>query len=219
MRRFSCASRIIATYKIVLPAQIKVVIRVMSISDVHKRLRVETASAHRRLEKRLGAIALLSSISTRGELVTRYHRFHFCVENALEPHLSDLPGLDFANRRRAAMVADDMRALGQGSFCAGDAGLELCSCAEALGGLYVLEGSTLGGQMILNQLRQIGVSLVGLDFLDPYGAYTGQYWRSFLNLLEQRTNACEQAVLEAVSGALKVFAFAEASLCQESSVD
>jgi heme oxygenase len=87
--------------------------------------------------------------------------------------------------------------------------------AEALGAFYVLEGSSLGGRVILKELKSRGASLTGLGFLDPYGPDTGQRWRSFLVILERELNSCEQKA-DAVKGALNTFAFANACLREES---
>jgi heme oxygenase len=87
--------------------------------------------------------------------------------------------------------------------------------AEALGAFYVLEGSSLGGRVILKELKSRGASLTGLGFLDPYGPDTGQRWRSFLVILERELNSCEQKA-DAVKGAMNTFAFANACLRKES---
>jgi heme oxygenase (biliverdin-IX-beta and delta-forming) len=93
--------------------------------------------------------------------------------------------------------------------------LDIHTRAEALGALYVLEGSSLGGRVILKELKRRGASLAGLGFLDPYGADTGKRWRSFLIILERELTSCEQKA-DAVKGALNTFAFANACLRKES---
>ena len=187
----------------------------MLIGEAQRRLRNATASAHRHLEMHLDAINLLSALTTRGGLVARYYTFYSQVEAALKPHLKLLPGLAFASRCRTPLLAKDLLALGCRPSSDHKFNLHLSSLAEALGGLYVLEGSTLGGRAILKDLTRRGASVLGLDFLDPYGAKTGELWRSFLNVLERETASCEAALSKAVSGAVKVFAFAEDCLCQK----
>jgi heme oxygenase len=93
--------------------------------------------------------------------------------------------------------------------------LDILTPAEALGALYVLEGSSLGGRVILKELKRRDVSLAGLGFLDPYGADTSRRWQSFLAILEREITSCEQKA-DAVKGALDTFAFARLCLCKES---
>ena len=86
------------------------------------------------------------------------------------------------------------------------------SRAEALGWLYVLEGSSLGGKVIRKQVTSSGGDMTGLGFLDPYGAELGARWRAFLNVLEREGRS--EADLEAmVAGAQAGFRYAEACLC------
>jgi heme oxygenase (biliverdin-IX-beta and delta-forming) len=52
--------------------------------------------------------------------------------------------------------------------------------STALGGLYVLEGATLGGRIILRQLRRLlGERLVGDAFLDFHGERASAVWKGF----------------------------------------
>jgi heme oxygenase len=87
------------------------------------------------------------------------------------------------------------------------------SQAEALGMLYVLEGSTLGGRLILRTLKDRGVDDPRLAFLDPYGPETGVRWRSFQSVLARETSHDEKLVAQACGGALSGFWHAERVLC------
>ena len=64
----------------------------------------------------------------------------------------------------------------------------LFTAAACLGVLYVLEGATLGGQILR---REIAARLSldadnGAAFLDIYGAATGRRWRDFIEYLGSR---------------------------------
>ena len=62
---------------------------------------------------------------------------------------------------------------------------EIESVAQALGVLYVLEGSTLGLQVVRRQLQQRHPAvLCASRFILGYGADTGRHWRDFLARLE-----------------------------------
>jgi heme oxygenase len=81
--------------------------------------------------------------------------------------------------------------------------------------MYVLEGSTLGGRIILKALRSQGVSTDVLHFLDPYGKGAGELWRTFLHVLERETAPDQTAMNECVFGAIKAFVFAATCLHDE----
>jgi heme oxygenase len=79
--------------------------------------------------------------------------------------------------------------------------------ATALGGLYVLEGATLGGQVIARHLRAHWPSATPppLRFLEFRGAHPGHGWRGFGTALDAWANrhpGSERAILD---GALAIF--------------
>jgi heme oxygenase (biliverdin-IX-beta and delta-forming) len=58
--------------------------------------------------------------------------------------------------------------------------------STALGGLYVLEGATLGGRIIVRQLRRLlGEGLLGDAFLDFHGEQASAVWKGFGQSLER----------------------------------
>jgi heme oxygenase len=78
--------------------------------------------------------------------------------------------------------------------------------------MYVVEGSTLGGQVIQRSIEAAGLGLEGLSFLDPYGARTGERWRAFLRILDEATVTSSHADA-ALRGARAGFRHAELWLC------
>jgi heme oxygenase len=179
------------------------------------RLREETSAAHRALDQTLQIVDRLSAPDQRVRLLAGYLSLHQQTETKAEPFLVGIADLDFHARRRSSLIAEGLGSLGQTAFVDGAASPDIRTRAEALGALYVLEGSTLGGCVILKELKRRGASLAGLGFLDPYGADTGRRWRSFLVILERELKSCEQKA-DAVKGALDTFAFAHACLRKES---
>jgi heme oxygenase (biliverdin-IX-beta and delta-forming) len=179
-------------------------------------LRSETASVHRQLDQSLGLIDGLCNDNTRAVLVKRFFAFHRGAENVVAPFLSAIVDLDFASRRRSALIALDIRALGENVPIKGAPELDIGTRAEAFGALYVLEGSSLGGRFILKDLVRRKVTLTGLAFLNPYGARTAQLWLHFVGVLERETASRNETIEETVLGALKTFAFAKSCLSKES---
>jgi heme oxygenase (biliverdin-IX-beta and delta-forming) len=183
--------------------------------DALGRLRQETAAAHRELDETLQLVDRLSIADQRIRLLTGYHYLHWQTEAKVAASLSEIADLDFLARRRSSLIAEGLRILGHTADLDGPAGVATITRAEAFGALYVLEGSSLGGRVILKELKRRKVSLAGLGFLDPYGADTGRRWRSFLAILEREIKSCEQKA-DAAKGALNAFAFAKLCLCKES---
>jgi heme oxygenase (biliverdin-IX-beta and delta-forming) len=179
------------------------------------RLRQETRIVHGELDETLHLIDRLGARAQRAGVLAGYYRFHHRAEAAIAPFLGDIAGLDFAARRRCQLIAEGIGILGQEMWPDRADSLGLTTSSEAFGALYVLEGSSLGGRVILKELKRRGVPLAGLGFLDPYGFNTGPRWRAFLAILEREAGSPEQQH-EAVTGALNAFAFAKSCLCKES---
>jgi heme oxygenase (biliverdin-IX-beta and delta-forming) len=179
------------------------------------RLRQETGAAHGELDETLHLIDRLSSVQQRSGVLAGYHRFHHAAESAIALFLGAIADLDFAARRRSRLIAEDISILGQQMLPDPATSLDIRTPSQAFGALYVLEGSSLGGRVILKELKRRGVPLAGLGFLDPYGFNTAPRWRSFLAILEREVQSGEQQS-DAVTGALNTFAFAKSCLCKES---
>ena len=141
----------------------------------------------------------------------RFHGLHIGAEAVLAPWLSAVPGLDFQARRRRALLDADLKALGETADPAPSHPAP-ASLPEALGQLYVLEGSTLGGQVIRKRVLGAGDTMRGLSFLDPYGAETGLRWKSFVGVLDRECRGPDQADA-AVRGGLAGFEAARRHLC------
>lgn len=184
--------------------------------DVLSRLRHATGAAHDRLERRLDILNQLSAASSRRSLVERFWGLHCGAERVLAPFLSGVSGLDYGGRSRLPALASDLAALG--STTPGT--LPVCPVARpqsvggALGLLYVLEGSTLGGRVIRREMRARGHPMTGLTFLDPYGSQAGERWRSFLAVLGREAERGGAGSLdEVVLGGVRGFGHVESWLC------
>jgi heme oxygenase len=90
---------------------------------------------------------------------------------------------------------------------------------EALGAFYVLEGATLGGQILLRHLTRHfeGAAVGGFAFFRAYGEQVGPMWKAFGEVL---TGASVRAASgdfdsRAVRGAMDTFDAFQAWLLQE----
>ncbi len=144
------------------------------------------------------------------ELMSAYYGFYQPLERALAPWGEIIPGLEWGRRSKTPYLQADLLALGLENPQI-DA-LPICpelpaitNVAQALGALYVLEGATLGGQVLRNLIEiKIGVgSTNGGAFMNVYGAETSALWQRFLDCLYPLQSPAER--LEAVSVAESTF--------------
>ncbi|MBK4998691.1 biliverdin-producing heme oxygenase [Pseudomonas sp. S31] len=181
-------------------------------------LRAGTRACHTALEERLPFFREGFDVAGYRRLLSAYYGFHAPLELTLA-------GYQGVERAKAPALVRDLLALG---LSAADIdALPLCQAlpavedeARALGVMYVLEGSTLGGQVLKRAMAErLGLAPDrGLGFLDVYGAASGSYWRAFLERLADA--ACTQAAQAAtVQAAIDTFVCFERWLAQRGVLD
>lgn len=172
----------------------------MSDTTLHLRLRAATASAHEALERDLGWEARVSTLAGYRDLLGRLHGFHATWEPAIGAALDD--GAFFDARRRVAALGDDLAFLG---LTEADIGglpqarpILLADPASAMGALYVLEGSTLGGRVIGRHIAAAhGLGGEGLAYYSGHGPRTGAMWSAFRARLDTFDGEGESVVAAA----------------------
>jgi heme oxygenase len=152
-------------------------------------LRSVTRPAHDALEGALGLLDERLDLGAYRSILQRFHGFW----RLWEPHVAALLQDEamVAPRRRLHLLDADLAVLGLSSE--GRAALppcplpELHDAAAALGSLYVMEGSTLGGRVIQRNVgRRLGLDgASGCSYFSGYGERTGMMWRSFLARLDR----------------------------------
>ena len=138
-----------------------------------ERLRRDTADAHQALESGLD---LLNGL-TRPRLVRvlrRFASFHAGWEPAVAALLEE-PALFEPRRRLPALRADLARLGAEPEQDVWPTPAWLHGRGAAWGSLYVVEGSTLGGQVIARALRDAGLD--GVTYFDGRGRQAGPLWR------------------------------------------
>jgi heme oxygenase (biliverdin-IX-beta and delta-forming) len=125
-------------------------------------LRQETSTAHARLDTNFRLVDRLSAVDRRGQLLAGYHSLHRETEARIAPLLGEIADLDFSARRRSLLIAESLGILGQSARADSPTSPDKLTQAEAFGALYVLEGSSLGGRVILKELKRRGASLRAL---------------------------------------------------------
>ena len=173
------------------------------------RLRSETRADHLRVERRLLTGGWLDDPVRYRMLVGRLYQLHVHLEQAVERFRDAFTGLDLDSRARSRLLLADLASLGSEMGERGDeASLEFASPASVLGALYVVEGSTLGGQVIAELLRRrLGVDASnGAAGFDPYGAETVARWAQFTGYLGSWVENPD----DVVTGARDLFEYYEA---------
>jgi heme oxygenase len=161
------------------------------------RLKAETRDAHDRIERDLGLTRADLSLEAYGTLLTRMHGFFSTWEPAVAAAL-DEPAF-FEPRRKLHLLARDLMTLGlrPGPACTGLPAM--AGPDAALGSLYVLEGSTLGGQVIRRHVDALfGFPPGGpTAYFTGYGADTGRRWQEMRARLAALPQPAAPAVVEA----------------------
>lgn len=177
------------------------------------RLKHETAAEHGAVEAQLDLLGRLGSLDNYRQLLACLWGFYAPFEQLLGagPDWARFD-VDIAQRLKAPALARDLQALGLAP--AALAALPRCralptptSFAHRLGCMYVLEGATLGGQLIAREARaRLGLSPEhGCAFFASYGDQVGPMWRAFRALL-LRVAVDAAAEADMVRGAHATFA-------------
>jgi heme oxygenase len=153
------------------------------------RLRQETAAPHRRVEALLDLLSPTMDIERYAQTLRRLHRAWV----PLEAHLTACCPPDdrtlWQGRERAHRLAADLASLGivpPPSFVPAAPLPDVRNRSAWLGAVYVVEGSTLGGQVISRHLHQhFGwAEGFGHTFFLGYQERTGERWRTVQQALE-----------------------------------
>jgi heme oxygenase len=187
-------------------------------STLFAHLKSGTEQQHREIEALIDPMKNFCSLDAYKAHVFKTWLFYHPLEANLDKIDWSAVGIDFASRRKTLLLERDLTALSvpYTALNAGDWTLKRANLDFAIGCLYVLEGATLGGQVISRHLAKLGiVPENGGLFFNGYGAKTGQMWKSFQS---SATTYCvtEDQIAEAVNGAKWTFEqFRESMLREE----
>jgi len=171
----------------------------VGLADTHifGRLKAATQPDHASLENKL-ALTNAPSVAHVTRVLQTFYGFYAVWEPTLEPWMKQLFGALASSRAKCVHLVADLRFSG-----IDPARLPLCpfvpqydSLASALGGLYVMEGATLGGQVIARHFSS--------QFFSGYGPETGPMWREFQSTVRNNILS-DQDVEAAVVSACQTF--------------
>ncbi|MGY2238203.1 biliverdin-producing heme oxygenase [Pseudomonas gingeri] len=167
--------------------------REVDVPPVLRDLRSGTAERHVALEKRLPFFSDTLDSKAFQRLMQAYYGFYLPLEQALLDCRLLPADFDLAPRLKVATLRTDLHTLGlpletidRLPTCASLPAID--SGAACLGVLYVLEGATLGGQILRREVsRRLGLDAdTGAAFLQVYGSATGRRWLDFIEYLGSR---------------------------------
>ena len=174
-------------------------------------LRASTAECHKELERNNLSMALLSDNVDENiyhTYLTRLYGFVIGFERYVYPELNQ----HFTNindRKKAHLIEDDLKAvsnifkntlLSEVFFRA-----TYTNVYKSAGALYVLEGSTLGGQIIVKHLqKKMATDFGNSAYFSGYQQKTGSMWKAFLEQFSALPQSAQEEQ-QIIKGAIATF--------------
>lgn len=169
-------------------------------------LRAETHPYHEAVEQNPFNLALTAGTVTAADtarFLASMYGFMQPYEARLRTHAAEFgPEWELERRYRAPLILEDLALLGHATvppLCPTLPPLD--TQPQLLGAMYVLEGSTLGGQVIARMLAKAGIE--GRTYFNGHGNQTGPLWKSFCQQLGEATTAADDETI--VASAIHTF--------------
>jgi len=137
-------------------------------------------------------------------MVARFHVLHSAVEAAISPWRPAFAEVGYEPDRRAPLIRAGLESLGEAVPVDVPVAL-LPTFGEAIGWVYVAEGSMLGGRVMQRGMIRDGIALNGLDFLDPHGDETGPRWRALMSAMDSAWASGRATQADIVKGGYDAF--------------
>jgi heme oxygenase (biliverdin-IX-beta and delta-forming) len=171
-------------------------------------LKEQTLTYHQQLEKKL--VSQIKGLATKEDylqLLQLFYGYFGGLEDRINLFIDQNILPDHAQRRKTGAIADDILAMGgEPMLKAGNDALpEINNAEQALGALYVIEGSTLGGSIISKMISgKLGLT-TGLSFFNSYGENTHQMWDAFKAILNKKSAETEPVITAAANSTFLKF--------------
>lgn len=148
-----------------------------------------TKEAHLNLEKKVvQKMKAIRSDADYADFLKHFYAYFNQVEQAIAPYITTALLPDHAERRNSSYLKQDIEALGANVNDLPSATAPgINNTIQALGALYVMEGSIMGGPIIVKMLEKFGITK-GVSFFSGYGEATGQMWGKFVAVLNAQAN-------------------------------
>lgn len=161
------------------------------LTSVAELLKRETLYAHKKSERILTQkLISIKSYQDYASILKMFYGYFHPIEAIVKKYLKKDVLKDIDERRNSLFILHDLEAINYSTE-----EIPLCvdlpkinSSLEALGTMYVLEGSTLGGRVISKMLMKNTSVVFGdanLNFFNGYKVDTGSKWAHFLSVIDQ----------------------------------
>ena len=187
-------------------------------------LKKETKTIHKILEKKLNFPDNYRDLSSYSKILSIFLVFQRELERNLTYFEPALPlGFEIENRKHLDLIRQDIESLASINSPLSNTQyepLEFQSLSEMVGGLYVSEGSSLGGRIIQKVMIQMhGIDILkSVNYLNPYGDDTDSMWQQFKNIMDHEVQLDRFNAEQVLIGANKSFNFL-VSLVDEAGIE
>lgn len=155
---------------------------------VFTHLKQETHTQHTQLEQTIDILNRMQNKTQYLAILRTFYGFYQPLEERLD-RVHGIEIINFKSRHKVGLLHNDLLMLGlpeteitQLPLCVDLPRVE--TLTEALGCLYVLEGATLGGQIITRRIKELPDQLPH-SFFTSYGPQVGKYWTELRAFVEQ----------------------------------
>ena len=139
-----------------------------------------------------------------GLALAALHGVYAQAETWVLEFLAEHPRLfDYQSRRKLPALESDLKTLGRSPLTCKMQFKAEVTLGALVGVLYVLEGSTQGGQFIARNLKLIPGASLPIRFFSGYGDQSRQRWDEFLQFADSQCPLAEYE--QAASTAVSVF--------------
>lgn len=170
--------------------------------NVHQRLKQATSSYHVQIEQTPLLAKIMSPDITMAEYSVLLQKFYGYIHPS-EIKIKSTPWVSLlSDREKSPLLVNDLAALNHTPtlhFCENLP--PLINAEQVLGYLYVMEGATLGGQIITKMIsRRLGTTAEKQGtYFYGYGKETKAKWDEFCILLNDVNFTQEVAIIESAS--------------------
>ena len=147
-------------------------------AKLRERLKTETRPEHEELETRMAILSPELSKERYFEILKSFRSLHALIEKTLAGDSSELAKDYLAHRSKLALLDEDLAGATAPSISVPLAWMS--DSDKLLGALYVIEGSTLGGQVVSKGLRALHPE-IPVSYFSGYRTETGKMWQSFIS--------------------------------------
>lgn len=147
-----------------------------------------TKEAHLSLEKKvIEKLKAIRSNADYADFLKHFYAYFNHLEQAISGYITTDLLPDYKERRNSSYLKKDILQLGFDINELPQTTVpQISNALEAMAALYVMEGSIMGGSIIVKMLEKGGITK-GVSFFSGYGDNTGQMWGTFITILNQQS--------------------------------